>query len=133
MQVRQPLLQGAGVEFNRIAGPDGQPGVNNGVCWRGSTPTSPWPTSRARCGTWSYDVETAYWELYFSYRNLDAVVAGRNAALETWRKIHALYVVSAKGGEADKEFQAREQYFSSAAPWKRRWPASTRSKRSFAT
>jgi outer membrane protein TolC len=57
------------------------------------------------------DVETAYWELYFSYRNLDAVVAGRNGALETWRRIHALYVVSAAGGEADKEAQAREQFF----------------------
>ena len=57
------------------------------------------------------DVETAYWELYFSYRNFDTAVAGRNSALETWRRIHALYVVSADGGEADKEAQAREQYF----------------------
>ena len=31
VQVSQPLLQGAGVEFNRIAGPGATPGINNGV------------------------------------------------------------------------------------------------------
>ena len=30
-EIRQPLLQGAGVQFNRIAGPLSQPGVYNGV------------------------------------------------------------------------------------------------------
>ncbi|MFV2068857.1 MAG: hypothetical protein ACC645_17975 [Pirellulales bacterium] len=29
--VRQPLLQGAGIDFNRIAGPDARPGVYNGL------------------------------------------------------------------------------------------------------
>ena len=57
------------------------------------------------------DVEIAYWELYFEYRSLDAVIAGRDSALTTWRKIHTLYRVGAKGGEAEKEAQAREQYF----------------------
>ena len=28
---RQPLLQGAGVDFNRIAGPRSRPGIYNGV------------------------------------------------------------------------------------------------------
>ena len=79
------------------------------------------------------DVETAYWELYFAYRNLDAVVAGRNAALETWRKIHALYVVSAKGGEADKEAQAREQYFLFRSSVETSLASSIRPKPSFAT
>ena len=57
------------------------------------------------------DVETAYWELYFEYRALDAVIAGRDSALTTWRKIYTLYIISAKGGEAEKEAQARAQYF----------------------
>ena len=57
------------------------------------------------------DVENVYWELYFSYRNLDSVVTGRNSALTTWRRIHILYKLGAKGGEADREAQAREQYF----------------------
>jgi hypothetical protein len=36
---------------------------------------------------------------------------GRDEALQTWKEIHAKYVVGAKGGEADREAQAREQYF----------------------
>ena len=31
--------------------------------------------------------------------------------LETWRRIHALYEAGRRGGEAEKEAQAREQYF----------------------
>jgi hypothetical protein len=58
-----------------------------------------------------YDVERAYWDLYYHYRNLAAAQAGRDSALQTWRKIYALYVAGSKGGEAEKEAQAREQYF----------------------
>jgi hypothetical protein len=57
------------------------------------------------------DVENAYWELYFAYRDLDAKIAARDRALETWRRIHTLYVHGRRGGEAEKEAQAREQYF----------------------
>ena len=37
--------------------------------------------------------------------------AGRDSALQTWRKVYALYKNGSKGGEAEKEAQAREQYF----------------------
>jgi hypothetical protein len=57
------------------------------------------------------DVEDAYWELQFAYRDLEARKIGRDSALETWRKIKALKRVSTTGGEADKEAQARSQYF----------------------
>ncbi len=57
------------------------------------------------------NVENAYWDLYYGYRVLDAKVQARNAGLETWRKIYALYEVKRHGGEADKEAQARSQYF----------------------
>ena len=57
------------------------------------------------------DVENTYWDLYFAYRDLDAKVSARNAALDTWRRIHALYERGRRGGEAEKEAQAREQYF----------------------
>lgn len=56
------------------------------------------------------DVERAYWDLYYNYRNLNAVQAGRDSALATWRKVHALYVNGSKGGEAEADAQAREQY-----------------------
>ena len=32
------------------------------------------------------DVESAYWELYFAYRNLDTAVEGRDDSLRTWQK-----------------------------------------------
>lgn len=57
------------------------------------------------------DVERAYWDLYYNYRNLEAVRAGRDSALATWRKVYALYITGSKGGEAEKERQSREQYF----------------------
>ena len=58
-----------------------------------------------------YDVENAYWELYFAYRALEASKTGRDSALQTWQKIHALYTVGARGGEAEKEAQSRAQYY----------------------
>ena len=57
------------------------------------------------------NVENAYWDLYYGYRDLDAKVKARDAALDTWRKIYALYETGRRGGEAEKEAQAREQYF----------------------
>jgi outer membrane protein TolC len=107
----QPLLQGAGVTFNQIAGPGGLPGFNNGVLIARINTDIALATFEANIRNMVADVETAYWELYFSYRNLDSVVAGRDAALSTWRRIYALAVVGARGGEAEKEAQAREQYF----------------------
>jgi hypothetical protein len=53
------------------------------------------------------DVERAYWDLYYNYRNLAASQAGRDSALQTWRKVHALHVTGSKEGEAEKETQAR--------------------------
>ena len=41
------------------------------------------------------NVENAYWDLYYGYRVLDARVKARDAALDTWRKIYALYEVNA--------------------------------------
>jgi len=49
--------------------------------------------------------------LAFAYRNLSSRWAGRDSALEAWKKVHALMVEGARGGEADKEAQALEQYY----------------------
>ena len=48
---------------------------------------------------------------YFAYRDLDAKIAARDTALDTWRRIYAMYKSERRGGEAEKEAQAREQYF----------------------
>ncbi|HVC93036.1 MAG TPA: M56 family metallopeptidase [Pirellulales bacterium] len=42
---------------------------------------------------------------------LRAVQQGRDGALKLWRKVYALQRTGAKGGEPEKEAQAREQYF----------------------
>ena len=57
------------------------------------------------------NVEDAYWDLYFAYRDLDIKIKARDLALETWRNIKALNESGKQGGEAEKEAQAREQYF----------------------
>lgn len=110
-EMRQPLLQGSGVQFNRIAGPGAIPGFYNGVVIARINTDIALADFEAGVRDSVADVENTYWELYFAYRNLDAVVAGRDSALTTWRRIHALYKIGARGGEAEKEAQAREQYF----------------------
>lgn len=112
-EVRQPLLQGAGTTFNRIAGPAAQPGFffSNGIVLARINTDIALTAFEAGVRDLVRDVEFQYWQLYAAYRDLDALVSGRDSALETWRRVHALYVVSARGGEAEKEAQSREQYF----------------------
>ena len=108
---RQPLLQGRGTQFNRIAGLGAVPGRNNGVMIARINTDIALVDFEAQVRNLVMDVEKAYWGLYMSYRELDAMIAGRDSALQTWRKIHALYKLGARGGEAENEAQAREQYF----------------------
>jgi outer membrane protein TolC len=110
-EVRQPLLQGAGPQFNRIAGPGATPGNFNGVMIARINTDIALANFEAGVRNLVSDVEIAYWELYFQYRSLDAVIAGRDSALETWRRIYTLYTNGSKGGEAEKEAQSRAQYF----------------------
>ncbi len=129
-EIRHPLLQGAGLAFNRIAGPNSNAGI-----FAGQTTNGPIQNPNSLPGTYNGvvlarintditladfeagvrnfcgDLERSYWDLYYNYRNLNAVQAGRDSALQTWRKVYALYVSGTKGGEAEKEAQAREQYF----------------------
>ncbi len=110
-ELRQPLLQGAGVQFNRIAGPGATVGAFNGVVLARINTDIALASFEDSVRNLVSDVEVAYWELYYQYRSLDAVIAGRDSALSTWRKIYTLYRIGGKGGEAEKEAQAREQYY----------------------
>jgi outer membrane protein TolC len=109
--VRQPLLQGGGVEFNRIYGPTGTPGLPNGVLIARANTDISLAEFELSVRNYVSDVENAYWDLYFAYRDLDAKVRARDAALETWRRISALHAAGRRGGDAQQEAQAREQYF----------------------
>ncbi len=110
-EIRQPLLQGAGIAFNRLAGPGGQPGVANGVLIaRVRTDIS---LAEFEIGVRDFlaDVDNAYWDLYFAYRNLDALRIARDASRETLARVEALYDSNALGGEASNLAQAREQFY----------------------
>jgi hypothetical protein len=102
-QVRQPLLLGAGTEFNRIAGPGAMPGQLNGVLLaRVRTDISLVDFERS-VRDFVAEIENAYWDLYFAYRDLDSKIQARDQAIVTVERIEAR-----KLGSVDKE-QALEQ------------------------
>lgn len=108
---RQPLLQGAGVDFNRIVGPGNDPGNINGVMIaRTKTETSLTEFEMGLRDLVS-NVENAYWDLYYAYRDLDAKVNSRNATLEIWRRVSAGDFSQQRGTSNQREAQAREQYY----------------------
>lgn len=116
MDFSQPLLQGAGAQYNRIAGPTnpftgGKTQQFNGVMLARINTDLSLAEFEEGVRDMVSDLENAYWELYFAYRNLEAAKAGRASALQTWQKVYALFRQGGRGGELDKEAQAREQYF----------------------
>ncbi|HYO25938.1 MAG TPA: TolC family protein [Lacipirellulaceae bacterium] len=110
-EMRQPLLQGAGSTFNRIAGSSNIPGLYNGVLIARANTDVELADFEIAVRDLVSNLENAYWDLYFAYRDLDAKAAARDASLETWRRINALYKAGRRGGEAEKEAQAREQFY----------------------
>lgn len=111
VEFRQPLLRGAGAQFNRIAGPGALPGFYNGVMIARLRTDISLVDFESSVRNLAVDIERAYWELYFAYRRLDSVVAGRNKALETWRQAQAKYESGYRGGSAQERAQAQQQYF----------------------
>ena len=110
-EIRQPLLQGAGVEFNRIAGPGAKPGIYNGVLVARIRTDISVADFAAGVRDFVANVENAYWDLYFAYRDLDVKIQARDDALETWRRVRALNLA---GGGAR-----------AARPTRRRKPANS--------
>ena len=112
-QIRQPLLQGRGVAFNRIAGPNAQPGFRTGNGVVISRLTEDISVAEFERGVRNYvnEVIAAYWQVYFAYRSYDAAKSARDNSSKAWSMIKSRYDNDLPGGEADKEAQAREQYF----------------------
>ncbi len=110
-EMRHPLMQGSGTMYNRIAGPTRAIGVYNGVLIARINTDISLADFEQGVIQLINDVETAYWELYFAYRSLEAQVEGRENALRTWQRVNELQKVGARGGEADAEAQARSQYY----------------------
>jgi len=112
-EVRHPFLRNGGVLFNRIAGPDALPGFQfrNGVLLARVDQDIRLADFEAGVRNLVNNVENAYWDLYFAYRNLDAKIAARDSALATWRRVQRLRAAGATGGEAANEARASQQYF----------------------
>lgn len=108
---RQPLGQGAGVEYNRIAGPTSGIGQYNGVLIARVNTDISLADFELSVINFVNDVESAYWELYYAYRNLQSTVSGRTNVLLTWQLVKEKQRIGARGGEADAEAQARSQYY----------------------
>ena len=108
-EFRQPFFQGAGLEFNRIAGPRSSPGNYRGVLIARTNTDIALADFEVGVRDMLHAVQRAYWQLYFSYRDLDAKIAARDFALQTWRVEKERR--EAGTGEADREPLAREQYF----------------------
>ncbi|MDR0337488.1 MAG: TolC family protein [Planctomycetaceae bacterium] len=108
---RQPLLQGMGIQFNRIAGPGATPGFYNGVTIARISTDMALNDFEMAARNLVADVEKAYWNLYYAYHRLESVKSGRDAAHQTWAQTYAMYKVSVIGGRAQYEAQARNNYF----------------------
>ncbi|AMV21417.1 TolC family protein [Planctomyces sp. SH-PL14] len=111
LEYRQSLLKGGGLDFNRIAGASRIPGVYTGVLIARANADISLADFELACRDFISEVENGYWDLYYAYRDLDAKIAARNSALETWRRVAALQEKGRVGGEADKEAEAREQFY----------------------
>lgn len=110
-EVRQPLLQGAGTEFNRIAGPNAQLGFINGVLIARTRQDISLAEFQENVRDLVADVENAYWDLYFAYRDLEAKIDLRDQALEIAERKEAQAAEGPSGGTTGDADQAREQYY----------------------
>lgn len=108
-QFRQPLLQGFGADYNRIAGPFGVPGLYNGVVLARVNTEIEMAEFEIALRDLLSNVENAYWDLYFAYRDLQVKIQARNDAL------YVLNYVKSHGDRAGlgagREAEAEEQYW----------------------
>ncbi|MGL4512195.1 MAG: TolC family protein [Lacipirellulaceae bacterium] len=110
-EVRQPLLAGAGADFNRIAGPDAVAGQYNGLLIARVNTAISVTDFQLALRDYLSNVENAYWELVFAYRDLESKKTARDNSLAAWQRVKELSESGLAGAESDKVAQAAEQYF----------------------
>lgn len=108
-ELRQPLLQGGGVEFNRIAGPGATPGVYNGFLIAKVNNEISQTEFEISVRDYISNVVNCYWDLYFAYRDLDARTHAMERSLEAWNRLQARAENDMES--AARAALAREQYF----------------------
>ncbi len=108
-EVRHPLMQGSGTQFNRIAGPNSPIGQYNGILIARVNEDVALADFEAAIIQVVSDVEQAYWDLSIGYRILEANLKGRESALQTFQYQQVRLEVGT--GRRDEEAQARSQYY----------------------
>ena len=106
----QPLFRGAGVEYNRIAGPNGTMGSSNGVVLARINTDVALVDFEMGVRNTLQDIEETYWNLYYAYRNLSAAAAGYEAALNSWRNVDGQRKNGRPQGTAQNVAQAEKNY-----------------------
>jgi outer membrane protein TolC len=107
-EFRQPLLQGAGSQFNRIAGPSQAPGSYNGILIARTNSEMSLTDFERGVRDYIVNVENAYWDLYFAYRELNAQTEARDAAYEVYKNAEA--DAAEERVSTLEQASAREQY-----------------------
>ena len=111
--VRQPLLLGAGREFNLIAGPNASPGFNfsRGIVIARLNVKVTEADFEIEVRNFVQDLYTTYWGLQQQYANVENISIAKDLAYQTWQSILARRDARLSGGEANKEAQARARYY----------------------
>lgn len=110
-EVRQSLLQGAGVEFNRIAGPYALPGYYNGVKIARMRADITQAEFEIALRDYLSNIENAYWDLHFAYRELASKVELRDLALEIYGRYKSRVESGVNTEEKFRLAQIKEQYY----------------------
>ncbi len=106
---RQPLMRGAGTEYNRIVGASTIVSQYNGVLIARVNEDVALADFEASVIRLINDVEQAYWDLSAAYRILEATLRGRESALQTFQ--YQQVRLQAGAGRSDEEAQAQSQYY----------------------
>ena len=108
-ELRQPLLRGGGLTFNRIAGAGAVPGVYNGVLIAKTNSDISHSKFRQDVRDYFSNVVNAYWDLYYAYRDVDAKREALERSRQTWQSYEAQKTSDRVSGSG--EALSREQYY----------------------
>ncbi len=105
-EVRQPLLQGGGLEFNRIAGPSSTPGLYNGILIAKVNGDMTDAEFQVGLRDFVSNLENAYWDLYAAYREYDARNRGYQAIEKLYRERYQQFENLPAGDAQARETEA---------------------------
>lgn len=106
--LRQPLLRGAGIEYNKIAGPYGRPGSYGGI-WIAQIDSDKVELDLERAvRDLVCEVARTYWELSYAYENVRTKRGALEHARQSWQREQTR--VAEQASPSDFEALARQQF-----------------------